>query len=287
MQAEHSGNDLRTLLARAQEPQPPAEREATLHDLIRAHDAVVDRDEAAAEELRKVFLFGMRDVPTVLDDPALRSFVTHCLTPDLFAKVKWESPEQVIGIAEILYAFRFQDELAPEQIDEYVRELLRNALRSFEREGAPDKMFALLQQAPILSTMMDGELLRFRNQVYLYEVRRVQRTRRVLYGYLALTVVLTLVVFPFLFIHYENGTIRAAIEETANVDLPSESRQNLSYFDGVYWAVITAASIGYGDIVPVTLGGKILSLILGSMGVISIGVLAGLILNLVTPRSLD
>jgi voltage-gated potassium channel Kch len=115
----------------------------------------------------------------------------------------------------------------------------------------------------------------------------VQRKRRILYGYLILQAILVLIVFPLLFIHYENGEIARAIEKAANVDLPPESRQYLSYADGLYWSIITAASIGYGDVTPVTQGGKIIAALLGTMGVLTVGVIAGLILNWITPRELD
>jgi Ion channel len=57
--------------------------------------------------------------------------------------------------------------------------------------------------------------------------------------------------------------------------------------DGLYWSLITAGSIGYGDITPVTHIGTIIAATLGIMGVITIGVIAGLILNWITPRRLD
>ena len=44
-----------------------------------------------------------------------------------------------------------------------------------------------------------------------------------------------------------------------------------SFQDGIWWALVTIATVGYGDIVPVTLGGKILTffLVFTGMGITS------------------
>jgi Ion channel len=46
-------------------------------------------------------------------------------------------------------------------------------------------------------------------------------------------------------------------------------------------------AIGYGDITPVTGLGKLLAGTLGILGVLTTGVIAGLILNWLSERSLD
>jgi len=38
-------------------------------------------------------------------------------------------------------------------------------------------------------------------------------------------------------------------------------------FDGIWWSVITVTTIGYGDIYPITFGGKILGMILAMVGI--------------------
>jgi voltage-gated potassium channel len=53
------------------------------------------------------------------------------------------------------------------------------------------------------------------------------------------------------------------------------------------WSLITAASIGYGDVTPHTGIGKGIAAALGIMGVITVGVIAGLILNWISPRTID
>lgn len=48
-----------------------------------------------------------------------------------------------------------------------------------------------------------------------------------------------------------------------------------SFFDAVWWAVVTITSLGYGDIYPVTTGGRIVAIFLMFFGVVLIGAIAG------------
>ena len=52
--------------------------------------------------------------------------------------------------------------------------------------------------------------------------------------------------------------------------------ESLSLFDALYFTIITVASVGYGDIVPVTVGGRILSILIVITGV---GTFTALIVN--------
>ena len=47
------------------------------------------------------------------------------------------------------------------------------------------------------------------------------------------------------------------------------------FFDAVWWTAVTITSLGYGDIYPVTTGGRIVGIFLMFFGVILIGVIAG------------
>jgi voltage-gated potassium channel len=46
-------------------------------------------------------------------------------------------------------------------------------------------------------------------------------------------------------------------------------------FDSIWWAVVTMTSLGYGDIYPVTTGGRIVAIFLMFFGVLLIGLIAG------------
>ncbi len=48
-----------------------------------------------------------------------------------------------------------------------------------------------------------------------------------------------------------------------------------TFFDSVWWSVVTLTSLGYGDIYPVTVAGRIVGMFLMFFGVILIGVIAG------------
>jgi voltage-gated potassium channel len=48
-----------------------------------------------------------------------------------------------------------------------------------------------------------------------------------------------------------------------------------TFFDSVWWSVVTLTSLGYGDIYPVTVAGRIVGMFLMFFGIILIGVIAG------------
>ena len=135
--------------------------------------------------------------------------------------------------------------------------------------------------------MQDVELMRLRHLARGYELRRIRRNRRWLFIYLSIQILLVIIVFPFLFIYAENGAIQRQVEQIANVELGDDGYRLFSYVDGLYWSVITAGSIGYGDITPLTTTGRIIAGVLGTMGVVTVGVVAGLVLKWITPRTLD
>lgn len=57
-------------------------------------------------------------------------------------------------------------------------------------------MFRLLRLAPSYLLRQDAELGRLHYRANAYEIRRVRRSRRILYGYLIVQVILVLFVFP-------------------------------------------------------------------------------------------
>ena len=257
-----------------------------LRHIMEAHDALDPASDRAAQ-LRRVFIRRLtHDVPDALQEE-LGRFLTEHIQPSDFTGIEVEAPGQAAVLCELLYRFRYDMEDRAEQIQRHVDHLLKAVLQRFEQAGELEKMFKLLQIAPSHSHS-DPELMRLRSRAHLYEMRRGLKLRRLLYGYMLLQALLVLVVFPVLFINAENGELQRRIEEATSVSLEDEAApQTLSYLDGVYWSIITAASIGYGDITPRTVVGQMIAATLGTMGVLTVGVMAGLILFWITPRSLD
>lgn len=282
------------LAERRRQANSPAERRALLASLIERYD---ESDEEAAEALRQAFLLTLQEAPDVVVEEAFLNFLVEHVTPEDLAALSWEMPGRVVHLSEVLY--NAPDRLGAEaeqvaraearrkKLTAQVHHLLSEALHQFEARGEMEKVFQLLQIAPATLATSEAEGLRLRNRAYLHELRRVQRNRRILYGYLLLQAVLVTTVFPALFINAENGRLQNRIEDATGVDMDVEERQFLSYTDGLYWSFITAGSIGYGDVTPKTGIGRAIAAILGVMGVITAGVIAGLILSWVTPRKLS
>ena len=265
------------------------EREANLKKLIALYEDTTLHSGEIAEELREVFLLTLIDIPDILAKEIFSTFLAEHVQPEDFTRLEWDAPQKVVSISETLYGFPFEDESVSKRVREHALNLLRHSLQQFEKRGELEKMLQLLLLAPVLPDMMDAELMRLRNRAYLYEMGRVRRNRRFLYSYLILQVLLIFIVFPLLFINAENRVIQQQIEELTEVDLspPEEGVQLLDFTDALYWSIITAASIGYGDITPQTEVGRAIAGALGLMGVITIGVIAGLILDWVSPRRID
>jgi hypothetical protein len=279
---------LASLLSRSRATGDQSAHEAILDELLQIYEEEVAAGNPAAE-VRRAFLLALQQAPSSVDDERFSRFLTQEVEPSDFAKIRWQNPNQVIVFCELMYGFQSPDEAVVGRVRNHVRHLLGQALQQFEQQGEMEKVFLLLRLAPTTPDMMrDAELLRLRNRAHLYEMRRVQRNRRILYSFLLLQLVFIVVVFPLLFVNAENGAIQALIEETGGVDLPEEPVQPfLGYLDGLYWSLITATSIGYGDITPITTIGRIIAAALGVMGVITTGLIAGLILSLIVPRALD
>jgi len=159
-------------------------------------------------------------------------------------------------------------------VHDNVRRLVIQACGHFAGRGRWNEAVHLLSLVPIPQPCFDLELLRLRTQVALYESPRVARLRRRLLMAIAGVLLYLFAVSPTLFVRLENP---ARIANHMSV---------LDWSEGLYWSVITAMTVGCGDIAPQTPYARLLSLWNATLGVTLMGVVAGLILGLVTPRRL-
>ena len=127
----------------------------------------------------------------------------------------------------------------------------------------------MLSRVPISADMMDADIFRLRNTLFLWEQRRVMRFRRGLKLFMLCAAIFIFLISPVIFFFLERS-----------------SHPDLDFPTAMYWSGITALTIGYGDVVPVTTAGRALDLTNSVLGVTMTGVIAGLILGRVTSRSL-
>jgi voltage-gated potassium channel len=74
------------------------------------------------------------------------------------------------------------------------------------------------------------------------------------------------------------GAVILIFESTAN-------RQFGSLFDGIWWAVITFSTTGYGDKVPISPGGRITAMISVFVGIVAMGYLSGTLASVFVERN--
>jgi len=85
--------------------------------------------------------------------------------------------------------------------------------------------------------------------------------------------------FLLLFIVFTAGIAFYVLEENINPNI-----DNL--FDGIYWALITIATVGYGDIAPVTVEGKMVSMFSIIFGIAMISFVTSIIVSAFSERLL-
>lgn len=238
-------------------------------------------------QARVAFLQIIEKNPALLQESIASHFLATAIKPADFDELQWTAPARMVDFCKVLYGFRFADEEVTKQIRIHISYLLQGALRHYEKTGEGEELFQLVQVAPTSPLMDSAELSRLRYLARSYELQRVRKNSRILYGYLVIQAVMVLAVFPFLFINAENGELQRQVEALTDVAIGDKGYRLFTYVDGLYWSIVTAASIGYGDITPMTTTGKIIAAVLGTMGVVTVGVIAGLVLKWITPRILD
>jgi len=256
------------------------------HRLLQEYEAAMT-DETQTQRLRLEFLSAVVTDTTILEDDLAARFFAEQIQPNDLAAFDWETTEAILVFCNLLYTFPFANPELRTLVRKHIHTLLRHVLQTYETSENYEQLFTGVQVMPTFAPWDDEELKRLRHLAYRYEYRRVTHNRRILYVYLLVQLVLVVFVFPNLMISAENGALQAQVEQLADVEIGDEGYQLLSYTDALYWAIITATSIGYGDITPITTTGRIIAAILGIMGVITIGIVTGLIMDWITPRNLD
>jgi hypothetical protein len=175
---------------------------------------------------------------------------------------------------EVLRAAEDCLNLACDHETEHVEGMLgREALR-LARGGRWDDSFRIFTSVR-LNVYSDPQLFRLRNALLHYEQKRIARVRRRLVYVLLGVLGYLFAVAPSVFV---------ALENPYRI---SHGMSELDWSEGLYWSVITSTTVGYGDVVPYTPFGRMFALFDALLGVLLMGVTAGLILSVLTPRRLD
>lgn len=155
-----------------------------------------------------------------------------------------------------------------------MRDLVKYAGLRFAKQERWEELFNLLLRVHLPEDMMDADLFRLRYTLVLYEQRRVQRLRGALFLVIVSVVVFILLFSPLLFMASENSY--RLMHQMGRLD----------FFEALFWSGITSTTVGYGEIIPYTVYGRLLAIFDALLGMTLVGVLAGLILSYVTPRRL-
>ena len=254
----------------------PADEELMLRAAVllsRLYPALAPHDPDFAHRTHVILLRDLRDKRKTLAHPSCSWLVMTHLREENLAHIPWQSTEEVASAAECFYGF-CEGGLTAEESHRRVRDLVKYAGLHFVRQYRYEEAFQLLTRVPVPSSVMDADLFRLRNTLVLYEQRRVQRMRRSMTVLLLGVLAFILFCSPLLFLWCENPGREAAGAAPATL------------FDAVYWSFVTATTVGYGDLVPRTVPGRILAIFDSVLGMTVMGVIAGFILGAVTARQL-
>ncbi len=152
--------------------------------------------------------------------------------------------------------------------EEWVEMVVEPSWRSVFFDIAKNKLLFVLHPMSIVDFLSIHPELR---PLRLFKIFRYSEITRGLLGTLATK-------------KYEFGVLLILISMTVFIAsslfyvFEADNEKVTNYFDAIYWAVITIATVGYGDVVPTTTGSKIASIFLVFAG---LGVLA-MLTSLVT-----
>ncbi|HEX8520690.1 MAG TPA: potassium channel family protein [Tepidisphaeraceae bacterium] len=219
----------------------------------------------------------MRDLMAnsrTLSHPSCSWLVATYLQDDNLPMIPWSNASEVSAAAECFYGF-YDTNTTSEAAHRRVRDLVKHAGLNFARAERWGEVYRLLATVQVPPDVIDADLFRLRSALVLYEQKRVVRIRRALSLALVGVLLYLFCVSPIVLVELENP-YRSAHQ------LPV-----LKWSDGLYWSVMTSTTVGYGDIVPFTPYGRLFAMFTGLLGVLLVGVTAGLILSLLTPRRVD
>lgn len=254
----------------------PANSEMQLQAAVLLSDlypALAPSNPEFASRTHTILLRDLLQPRKTLAHPSCSWLVLTHLREENLAHIPWQSAAEVANAAECFYGL-CESGLTSDDSHRRVRDLVKHAGLRFADQQRWDELFHLLARVQLPAEMMDADLFRLRSLLVLYEQRRVRHTRKLLMTVIAAAVVFIVAMSPLLFIATENG-YRAAHAMTP-----------LGFFDALYWSIITSMTVGYGEIVPHTAQARLLAVFDSMLGMTVMGVVAGLILSLVTERRL-
>jgi hypothetical protein len=241
--------------------------------LSQLYPDVAPRDERFARRVHDILMRELREKRAAIVHPSCSWLVVTHLRDENLALIPWESAAEVASAAECFYGVT-DGGMTADECHRRVRDLVKFAGQRFAQQGRWEEVYRLLSRVPLTAEMMDADLFRLRNTLFLYEQRRVGRIRTRMTLVIASVAAFVLFVSPVVFLNTENQY------------LADRNQPPHEWFDGLYWSVITFTTVGYGEIVPHTTAGRILAMVDSLFGVTVMGILAGTILSRVTPRPL-
>jgi voltage-gated potassium channel len=90
--------------------------------------------------------------------------------------------------------------------------------------------------------------------------------------------------------HYVRGVVLVLLLALCSLSVVMSYVDGIPLGDALYFTLITGLTIGYGDIVPVTIAGRVLSVLTGLIGLIVIGIVVAVItraLSLAVKEAMD